>query len=109
MHWPDHRFLSWPAQRIEQRPGLSIPRRCGTTPEHPERFAAEIRAEATTAEAAVRDADVVVTGTLSLDLVLRGAWLKPRTHVNAVGWRGARGARVEGVVAAKLVYDRLEL
>jgi hypothetical protein len=63
IHWPDHRFPSWPAQRIEQRPGLSIPRRCRTTSEPPERFAAEIGAEATTAEAAVRDADVVVTAT----------------------------------------------
>ena len=56
----------------------------------------------------MRDADVVVTATLSPDLVLRGAWLKPGTHVNAVVWRGARGARVEDVVAAKLVCDRLE-
>jgi ornithine cyclodeaminase/alanine dehydrogenase-like protein (mu-crystallin family) len=55
------------------------------TPEHAERFAKEIGAKAMSAEDAVRDADVVVTATNSKMSILRGAWLKPGSHVNAVG------------------------
>lgn len=54
-------------------------------PEHAERFANEINAKAMSAEAAVRDADVVVTATNSRMSILHGAWLKPGCHVNAVG------------------------
>jgi len=55
------------------------------TPAHAERFAEEIGATAMPAEAAVRDADVVVTATSSRMSILQGAWLKPGCHVNAVG------------------------
>jgi ornithine cyclodeaminase/alanine dehydrogenase-like protein (mu-crystallin family) len=55
------------------------------TPEHGERFAKEIGAKAMPAEDAVRGADVVVTATSSKTAVLKGSWLKPRCHVNAVG------------------------
>ena len=55
------------------------------TSAHAERFAKEIGAEAMPAEAAVRDADVVVTATSSRTSILQGAWLKPGCHVNAVG------------------------
>ena len=53
--------------------------------EHAERFAKEIGARAMPAEAAVRDADVIVTATSSKMSILHGAWLKPGCHVNAVG------------------------
>src|SRR6266581_1981269 len=55
------------------------------TIEHAKRFAQEIGATAMSAEEAVRDADVIVTVTSSKTPVLRGAWLKPGCHVNAVG------------------------
>jgi alanine dehydrogenase len=38
-----------------------------------------------TAEAAVRDCDIVVTATTSTAPVLLGDWLRPGTHVNAIG------------------------
>ena len=55
------------------------------TAEHAERFAKEIGARAMPAEAAVRNADVVVTATSSRTPVLHGSWLKPGCHVNAIG------------------------
>jgi len=55
------------------------------TPEHAKRFAQEIGATAVSAEDAVRGADVIVTVTSSKIPVLKGDWLKPGCHVNAVG------------------------
>jgi thiomorpholine-carboxylate dehydrogenase len=68
-----------------------------------ERFAIEIGAKAMSAEAAVRDADVVVTATSSTTPILHGAWLKPGCHVNAVGacrpdWRELDDETMKNVV-----------
>ena len=42
-------------------------------------------AATSTAEAAVRDADIIVTATWSKDPVLDAAWVKPGAHINAAG------------------------
>ena len=73
------------------------------TKEHAERFAREIGATATSAEQAVRGADVVVTATSSKIPVLKGARLKPGTHVNAIGacrpdWREVDDEAMSNVV-----------
>jgi ornithine cyclodeaminase/alanine dehydrogenase-like protein (mu-crystallin family) len=56
------------------------------SPRHAQAFAErhDVRAVATPAEA-VRGADVVVVATSSQTAVLRGSWLSPGAHVNAVG------------------------
>jgi ornithine cyclodeaminase/alanine dehydrogenase-like protein (mu-crystallin family) len=54
-------------------------------PEKAEQFAKEHGIKAMGIEAAVRDADVVVTATSAREPILKGAWLKPGAHVNAVG------------------------
>jgi len=75
------------------------------TREHAERFAKEIGATATSAEEAVRDADVIVTATNSTTPVLKGSWLKPGCHVNAIGacrpdWRELDDEAMSNVVFA---------
>jgi thiomorpholine-carboxylate dehydrogenase len=71
--------------------------------EHAEQFAKEIGATATSAEEAVRRADVIVTTTNSKTPVLQGAWLKSGCHVNAIGacrpdWRELDDETMSNVV-----------
>jgi thiomorpholine-carboxylate dehydrogenase len=73
------------------------------TREHAERFAREIGAKATSAQEAVRGADVIVTVTNSKTPVLKGSWLKPGCHVNAIGacrpdWRELDDEAMSNVV-----------
>jgi len=72
-------------------------------PEKAERFAEEHGIKAMPLEAAVRDADVVVTATSAREPILKGEWLKPGAHVNAVGasrpdWRELDDAAMRNVV-----------
>jgi thiomorpholine-carboxylate dehydrogenase len=81
------------------------------TQEHARRFAAEHGVVAVaSAEAAVRDADVIVTATGAVEPVLQGRWLKAGAHINAVGaprptWRELDDAVMK---ASTLVVDSRE-
>src|SRR4029077_8235558 len=55
------------------------------TKSNADEFSREIGARVTSAEDAVRRADVIVTVTSSKTPVMRGAWLKRGCHVNAIG------------------------
>ena len=70
---------------------------------HAERFAALHGARAMDAESAVRGADVIVTATPAREPILEGAWLKPGSHVNAIGapmptWRELDDEAMNSVV-----------
>jgi ornithine cyclodeaminase/alanine dehydrogenase-like protein (mu-crystallin family) len=64
--------------------------------QHARALADEIGAKTTSAEDAVRGADVIVTVTNSPDPVLRGAWLKQGAMVNAVGAVGSKNRELDG-------------
>jgi ornithine cyclodeaminase/alanine dehydrogenase-like protein (mu-crystallin family) len=73
------------------------------TKEHAKQFAEEIGGIAVSTEEAVRVADVVVTVTNSKTPVLKGSWLKPGCHVNAIGacrpdWRELDDEAVANIV-----------
>lgn len=77
--------------------------------EKAERFAEEHGIKAMDLEAAVRDADVIVTATSAREPFLTGEWLKPGAHVNAVGaarpdWRELDDAAMANV----LIVDSYE-
>jgi ornithine cyclodeaminase/alanine dehydrogenase-like protein (mu-crystallin family) len=74
------------------------------TAEHAERFAKEIGATAMPVEAAVRDADVVVAATSSTTPVLKGSWLKPGSHVNAIGACRPDWRELDDDVMANVVF-----
>ncbi|HET9110105.1 MAG TPA: ornithine cyclodeaminase family protein [Ktedonobacterales bacterium] len=57
------------------------------------------------AEEAVRAADIVVTATTAKDPVMRGEWLRPGAHVNAMGsnWGHRREVDTETVLRSALI------
>jgi len=72
-------------------------------PEKAQLFAQQHGIKAMELEAAVRDADVVVTATSAREPILKGEWLKPGAHVNAVGasrpdWRELDDAAMRNAV-----------
>ena len=93
---PDSRILALLGSGVQAHAHLEALRRVrrfeevrvwSRTSAHAERFAERHGAKAMPAEAAcaVRGADVIVTATNALEPILRGDWLKPGAHVNAVG------------------------
>ena len=72
-------------------------------PEKAQAFAEKHGLKAMELEEAVRGADVVVTATSAREPILKGEWLKPGAHVNAVGasrpdWRELDDAAMRNVV-----------
>lgn len=66
---------------------------------------------APSAEAATRDADIVVTATSAAQPVLQGAWLCPGAHVNAVGSNRADRRELDETATRRpdlIVVDSLE-
>jgi len=61
-------------------------------------------------EAAVRDADIIVTATTSRDPVLQREWISPGAHINAVGTFSPKAREVDTatIAAAALFVDRRE-
>jgi ornithine cyclodeaminase len=86
-------------------------------PEHAAALASELRRRfgfpieaAPSAEAAVREADVVATVTASPEPILKREWLKEGVHINAVGSSipTTREIDTATMVAARLFVDRRE-
>ncbi|MCF3934926.1 ornithine cyclodeaminase family protein [Acuticoccus sp. M5D2P5] len=69
-----------------------------------------IEAAPATVEAAVRAADVVITITPAAEPLFPAEWVRPGTHINAMGsdTRGKREMDGELVTAARLVVDDIE-
>src|SRR5207302_3778137 len=65
---------------------------------------------ATSAEQAVRGADIIVTATSSREPVVKREWIAPGAHINAVGSsvKTTRELDSETVKAASLFVDRRE-
>jgi thiomorpholine-carboxylate dehydrogenase len=80
------------------------------TPEHAKRLANEIGATAVELEEAVRNADVICSVTHASEAFVRGEWLKPRVHINAVGAVGltARELDEAAVQGAAIVVEQRE-
>ena len=98
--------------RVRALADIRIASRGGT---HAEELAADARsaglsARATSAEQAVRGADIVVTVTNSRDPVVMGEWLAPGAHVNAVGASAGMGRELDqaAILRAVLVVDSRE-
>jgi ornithine cyclodeaminase/alanine dehydrogenase-like protein (mu-crystallin family) len=83
----------------------------GRTEHNARRLADEVGASTmASAQEAVEGADVIVTATSSAEPVLRGSWLGPATHVDAVGWSGPGGRELdeEAMREAFIVADSRE-
>ena len=81
------------------------------TPANALNFAERAGARAVeTPEEAVFGADGVVTATAASDPILRGEWLKPGCHVNAVGWNGPESRELDdkAMQGAVVVDSRAE-
>jgi ornithine cyclodeaminase/alanine dehydrogenase-like protein (mu-crystallin family) len=62
-------------------------------------------------EKAVRGADIVVTATSALKIVLEGPWISPGTHVNAIGANWAQKRELDDAAVTRadlIVVDSVE-
>ena len=85
--------------------GFDTVRIYSPNPAHRQALAEEGGAEAVeSAEQAVRDADVVVTATNSVEPVLNREWLKPGTHVNVVGGRPPQMREIDVQTVAESAF-----
>jgi len=62
------------------------------------------------AEEAVREANLIVTATTSHDPVIKREWIRPGSHINAVGTYSPKAREIDTatIVAASLFVDRRE-
>ncbi len=66
---------------------------------------------AESAEQAARFGDIVITATSSAEVVLKGEWLRPGTHVNAIGANSSKRREIDETVlrrAGIITVDSLE-
>lgn len=83
--------------------GLDDIRIWNRTPERAAALADKVGGRATSAAAAVRDADVVIATTASSEPVLQGEWIRPGAKVASVGWSGADGSELDAATMANTV------
>jgi ornithine cyclodeaminase len=85
--------------------------------EHAEELAREMQPQFSfkiepvrTNEDAVRDADLIVTATSSLEPVINKDWISPGAHVNAIGTHSPNSREIDGatMAAARIFTDRRE-
>ncbi len=71
------------------------------------RFGLEVRVPETV-EQAVRDADILVTATSATDPLFDGRWIRPGTHINAIGAHLPHAREVDTVTVqrARVVVDQ---
>lgn len=105
------------AGMLEVRPGLKRVNVYDIRREASERYAAEMSAKyglpvavRGSVEEAVREADIVCTLTPSRDAYLQREWIRPGTHINAVGTFSptTREVTSELVAASRLYADQVE-
>src|SRR5207245_9458623 len=76
------------------------------SPRNADRFARELRLHAAaSAEEAVRGADVIVVATSATTPVLRGEWLAPGAHINAVGATRPKWRELDDEVLRRATID----
>jgi ornithine cyclodeaminase len=80
------------------------------SPEKAKRLTTDNRQLTTTAEEAVRGADIIVTTTSAREPILKREWIRPGAHINAVGSsiKTTRELDSDTVKAASLFVDRRE-
>ena len=90
---------------------------CGRSPERArvfaERMQAELAVPATTAgtvREAVAEADIICTVTAAAEPILKGAWVRPGTHLNLVGssYRGPAEVDNDLVLRSRFIADSRE-